>query len=101
MRIALLLVALAVVVPAHADSAAKSGGTPAAKGPACSSLGGACGACGPVGQCLEHFGGSPPPRVCVDGGRCVQTGCATDADCPAGQVCAGMGGVPACCATCP
>jgi len=67
----------------------------------CATLGDPCGSCGPVGQCLEHLGARPPARVCVNGGQCVQTGCGADADCAAGQVCAGLGGVPACCAPCP
>jgi hypothetical protein len=74
---------------------------PARTAAACTTLGERCGSCGPVGQCLEHLDAHKPSRVCVNGGQCVQTGCGSDADCPPEQVCAGLGGVPACCAPCP
>jgi hypothetical protein len=37
----------------------------------------------------------------VNGGFCVQVGCGADADCSPRQVCATLGDINACCATCP
>jgi hypothetical protein len=69
--------------------------------PRCSTLGATCGTCGPAGQCLQHVDQGPPSRVCVNGGFCVQLGCGADADCSPRQVCATLGDINACCATCP
>jgi hypothetical protein len=88
-----------VIEPPTTTSTATSS-TTAAGFPACAVPGSACGSCGPVGQCLEHVDSSPPARVCVDGGFCVQVDCSADAQCPAGQVCATLGGLSACCAPC-
>lgn len=87
-----------VISPTTTSIATSS--TTAAGFPTCAVPGGACGSCGPAGQCLEHVDPRPPPRVCVNGGFCVQVECGADAQCPSGQVCATLGGLSACCAPC-
>jgi hypothetical protein len=89
-----------VVIESPTTTTAATSSTTAAGFPACSVAGGACGSCGPAGQCLEHVDSRPPARVCVDGGFCVQVECGADAQCPPGQVCATLGGLSACCAPC-